>query len=55
MQKAIRMRIEIHLPDDPKFLAKLQALAEKENRSRKNYLETIIIKHVNEAEKPKKA
>lgn len=40
------MRIEINLPDDKKFLAKLQTIANNENRSRKNYLETIIINHI---------
>lgn len=37
------MRIEIKLPDDKQFLDKLQALADAENRSRKNWLETQII------------
>ena len=37
------MRIEIHLPDDKKFVEKLQALAESDKRSRKNWLETQII------------
>lgn len=37
------MRIEIHLPDDKKFVEKLQALIDAEKRSRKNWLETQII------------
>jgi hypothetical protein len=41
------MRVEISLPDDSEFIKKLQDLADGENRSRKNYLETIIINHVN--------
>lgn len=41
------MRVEINLPDDKKFLAKLQKLADAENRSRKNWLETVIIAAVN--------
>jgi predicted transcriptional regulator len=44
------MRVEINLPDDSEFIKKLQALADAENRSRKNYMETIIINHVNSAE-----
>ena len=41
------MRIEIHLPNDKKFLDKLQALADAENRSRKNWLETLVVTTVN--------
>lgn len=41
------MRVEINLPDDKKFLDKLQKLANAENRSRKNWLETVIITTVN--------
>lgn len=43
------MRIEINLPNDKKFLERLQALADAENRSRKNWLETVIITAVNNA------
>lgn len=48
------MRIEINLPDDKKFLEKLQALADAENRSRKNWLETQIIAIVEKSNLPKK-
>lgn len=41
------MRVEINLPEDKKFKEKLQALADAENRSRKNLMETIIINAVN--------
>ena len=41
------MRVEINIPDDKKFLDKLQKLADAENRSRKNWLETVIIAAVN--------
>lgn len=44
------MRVEINLPNDEEFIKKLQALADNENRSRKNYLETIIINHVTNIE-----
>ena len=44
------MRVEINLPDDKKFLDKLQALADAENRSRKNWLETLVITVVNNAD-----
>jgi hypothetical protein len=49
------MRIEIHLPDDKKFLDKLQALADADIRTRKNWLETLVITTVNNAtvKKPK--
>ena len=40
------MRVEITLPDDKQFKDKLQRLADAENRSRKNWLETIIINEV---------
>ncbi len=43
------MRVEIKLPDDKKFLDKLQALAASENRSRKNWMETLIVNAVNAA------
>lgn len=49
------MRIEIHLPDDKNFLDKLQDLADKDNRSRKNYLETVVINHVNAMPLPQSA
>lgn len=41
------MRVEINIPDDKRFLDKLQKLADAENRSRKNWLETLIVKAVN--------
>lgn len=41
------MRVEINLPDDKKFLDKLQKLADAENRSRKNWLENLVITAVN--------
>jgi hypothetical protein len=48
------MRVEINIPDDKKFLDKLQKLADAENRSRKNWLETVIVSTVNNATvKPK--
>jgi hypothetical protein len=37
------MRIEIHLPDTKKFKDKLQALADAEGRSRKNWLERLVL------------
>jgi predicted transcriptional regulator len=48
------MRIEIHLPDDKKFVEKLQALADADKRSRKNWLETQIISIVEKSTLPKK-
>lgn len=48
------MRIEIHLPDDKKFVEKLQASAEADKRSRKNWLETQIIAIVEKSDPPKK-
>jgi len=48
------MRIEIHLPDDKKFVEKLQALVEADKRSRKNWLETQIIAIVEKSDLPKK-
>lgn len=48
------MRIEIHLPDDKKFVEKLQALAEADKRSRKNWLETQVISIVEKSDLPKK-
>lgn len=41
------MRVEINLPDDKKFKDKLQALSDADNRSRKNWMETVIIQAVN--------
>lgn len=38
-------RIEVHLL--PEIVEKLKALADKENRSLKNYMETVLIEHVN--------
>jgi len=50
------MRVEINLPDDKKFKDKLQALSDVENRSRKNWMETIIIQAINNGTvKPKQA
>ena len=43
------MRIEIHLPDDKKFVEKLQALIDAEKRTRKNWLETQIISIVDKS------
>lgn len=43
------MRVEINLPDDKKFLDNLQKLADAENRSRKNWLENIVITVVKSA------
>ena len=40
------MRVEIKLPDDKDFLDQLQKLANAENRSRKNWMETVIINAV---------
>ncbi len=48
------MRIEIHLPDDKKFVAKLEALCKAEKRSRKNWLETVVIAKVEMSELPNK-
>lgn len=48
------MRVEIKLPDDKKFVEKLQALAEVDKRSRKNWLETQIIAIVEKSDLPKK-
>ena len=41
------MRVEINIPDNKKFLEKLQALAKAERRSRKNWIETLVINAVN--------
>lgn len=50
------MRVEIKLPDDKKFKDKLQALSDAKNRSRKNWMETIIIQAVNSGTvKPKQS
>jgi hypothetical protein len=48
------MRIEINLPDDNDFMLKLKALADAENRSRKNWLESKIISIVKTQSKLKK-
>lgn len=42
------MRVEINLPDDEDFKTKIQALAKSNNRTRKNWIETVIIALVNE-------
>jgi len=42
-----KVRVEISLPDDKKFKDKLQALSDADNRSRKNWMETVIIQAVN--------
>jgi hypothetical protein len=47
------MRVEIHLPDNKEFLQAIQELAKAENRSRKNWIETVIIKLVNDSQKTK--
>lgn len=39
-------RVEIHLL--PEIVEQLKALADKENRSLKNYIETLLQKHVKE-------
>lgn len=44
------MRVEINIPDDKKFLDKLQMLADTENRSRKNWLETLVVTTVNNSD-----
>jgi hypothetical protein len=50
------MRVEINLPDDKKFKDKLQALSDADNRSRKNWMETVIIQAVNSGTvKPKQS
>ena len=50
------MRVEINLPDDKNFRDKIQALSDDENRSRKNWMETIIIQAVNSGTvKPKQS
>lgn len=40
------MRVEIKLPDDKKFNNDLKALAKTKNRSRKNFIETLVIEAV---------
>ncbi len=40
-------RVEVHLM--PSVVKGLQRLADKENRSLKNYIETVLIQHVQEA------
>lgn len=42
-------RIEVHLL--PEIVEKLKAIADKENRSLKNYMETVLINHVKERKK----
>ena len=42
-------RAEVHLL--PEVFDQLKKLADKENRSLKNYMETILIKHVKEQKK----
>ena len=54
IKKVNKMRIEIHLPDDKKFVEKLQALIDAEKRSRKNWLETQIIAIVEKSNVRKK-
>ena len=46
------MRIEINLDED--ILKKLQDLADKDDRSRKNYIERIVVAHVKEKDDEKK-
>ena len=48
------MRIEIHLPNDKKFVEKLKALVKADKRSSKNWLETQIIAIVEKSDLPKK-
>lgn len=43
------MRVEINLPEET--LEQLQKLADAENRSRKNYIETVLIEIANNSEK----
>lgn len=46
-----KKRIEAHLlPDDYK---RFEELAKKENRSLKNYLETIVLKHLHDKKRSK--
>lgn len=45
-------RVEAHLMPD--IVEDLKALADKANRSLKNYIETILIQHVKEQKKPKR-
>lgn len=40
------MRIQIDLPDDKDFKDKILAKAAKEGRTRKNYIETLIIEEI---------
>lgn len=42
-------RVEAHLL--PEVVEKLKALADKQNRSLKNYIETILINHIKEQKK----
>lgn len=46
---AERYRIEIAMPSE--ILIELACLSDKENRSLKNYIETILIEHVKEQKK----
>lgn len=43
------MRVEINFPEET--LEQLQKLADSENRSRKNYIETVLIEIANNSEK----
>lgn len=42
------MRVEINIPDDKKFNDKLQALVKADKRSRKNWIENLVITTVNQ-------
>ncbi len=44
-----RIRKEIKLP--PKDIEALQKLADKQNRSLKNYIETVLLNHIKEQKK----
>lgn len=44
-------RVEAHLMPD--VIEGLKKLADKENRSLKNYIETLLIKHLEESKKKK--
>lgn len=48
-KSATTKRIEAHLL--PEIVDKLKALADKQNRSLKNYIETVLIEHVKEQKK----
>lgn len=47
------MRIEINIPEQ--LAAELNKLAEKDNRSRKNYIEVVLAAHVQEKKAVKKS